>query len=630
MKNTSTSHFIIVFILIILIVPSFAQTTDTQEEHYFYFLSKKKSEVIMVGEMLSISNVIADTVFCYAATSELKQFETLGISYTLLPHPGIQPEAVMWDGSAKTRGQWDTYPTYEGYLQMMDDFATTYPNLCSLVCFDTLSSGRELLAININNGISTASDVRPRVLYTSTMHGDETVGYVLMLHLIDSLLTGYGNDPVATFLVDSLNIWINPNANPDGTYWAGNHTVSGSRRYNSNFVDLNRNYPDPENGPHPDGKTWQEETIAFMNLADEIGFDISVNIHGGAEVCNYPWDTWSPITADDLWWQLVCNEYADTAQYFSPPGYMDDFGTGVINGYDWYTTNGSRQDYMNWFQQCREFTLELSRTKNPASSQLPAFWEYNHRSLFNYLKQASYGVHGFVTDSVTGQPVKAKVFIAGHDIDSSWVFSDHANGDFHRYLKAGTYPVTFSAPGYISKTVIVTVTDAEKQFVDVQLLPQSLVQTIIFPEGWTGFSTYLIPENDSTEVIFSPLADTLIIIKYFTRVFWPPYSNSLPVISPFEGYIVKMKNETTISFTGYLPGTSTIELYEGWNRIPVMSVDSISSATLFSPVLDKIIIVKSFNGDQIYWPESGINSMEYLYSGRSYLIKVDEDCSITY
>jgi carboxypeptidase D len=36
-------------------------------------------------------------------------------------------------------------------------------------------------------------EYEPEFMYTSTMHGDETVGYVLMLRLIDYLLTNYGN-----------------------------------------------------------------------------------------------------------------------------------------------------------------------------------------------------------------------------------------------------------------------------------------------------------------------------------------------------------------------------------------------------------------------------------------------------
>ncbi len=36
---------------------------------------------------------------------------------------------------------------------------------------------------------------------------------------------------------------------------------------------------------------------------------------------------------------------------------------GVTNGYDWYTTSGNRQDFMNWYHGCREVTLELAEAK---------------------------------------------------------------------------------------------------------------------------------------------------------------------------------------------------------------------------------------------------------------------------
>ena len=94
-------------------------------------------------------------------------------------------------------------------------------------------------------------------------------------------------------ILDNCEIWINPLANPDGTYRSGNSTVNGAVRYNANFVDINRNFPDPADGPHPDGEVWQPETMIMMNVASANCFSASANFHGGEEVANYPWDTWS-------------------------------------------------------------------------------------------------------------------------------------------------------------------------------------------------------------------------------------------------------------------------------------------------------------------------------------------------
>ncbi|MBE0640779.1 MAG: carboxypeptidase regulatory-like domain-containing protein, partial [Bacteroidales bacterium] len=310
---------------------------------------------------------------------------------------------------------------------------------------------------------------------------DETVGYVLMLRLADYLLSNYASDPRIQRMVDSIDIWINPLANPDGTYRFGNQSVAGASRYNANWVDINRNFPDPEDGPHPDGFAWQPETQIFMNFASSHNFGISCNIHGGAEVCNYPWDTWyawQKLHPDDIWWQFVCNEYADTAQLYSPSGYLDDFGTGVTHGATWYSIDGGRQDYMNYFHHCREFTLEISSTKLPSASLLPNYWNYNYRSLLNYMEQSLNGLHGLVTDSLTGQFIHAKVFITGHDADSSHVYSDSVCGDYYRYLPTGTYAITFSCPGYLTKTIPgISITQGQSRRLDVELKPEGFMVT---------------------------------------------------------------------------------------------------------------------------------------------------------
>lgn len=88
-----------------------------------------------------------------------------------------------------------------------------------------------------------------------------------------------------------------------------------------------------------------------MSLADNYFFNLSANFHGGAEVVNYPWDTWSRLHTDNTWWIFVSRQYADTAHAHSPTGYMAGFNNGITNGYAWYRITGGRQDYMTYFQQ---------------------------------------------------------------------------------------------------------------------------------------------------------------------------------------------------------------------------------------------------------------------------------------
>ena len=429
------------------------KTLDDRGEVYFKFHNSPGS-ISEANKIVSVdrsSNY--DWIYAYANKKQFGDFLKLKIDFEVLPAPGLlyMPE-MREEVDIDIVDEWDFYPTYEAYVDIMYQFEADYPDLCKIINIGSTVEGRKLLFAKITDNVNTG-EAEPRFMYTSTMHGDETGGYVLMLHLIDYLLSNYGSSDDITNLVGNTEIWINPLANPDGTYALGNGNVWGAKRYNGNNIDLNRNYPDPEDGPHPDGNEWQPETESFMHLADSLRFTMSANLHAGAEVCNYPWDTWSKLTADDDWWQFVCREYADTAHLYSPAGYMTQYDNGITNGYAWYSISGGRQDYMNYFAGCREFTLELSNTYILIENKLPLFWEYNYRSFLNYMKQVLFGFQGTVTDTETGDPVNAKVTLINHDTDNSFVFAGGDFGDFYRPVLAGTYDLKFTADGYHDKII---------------------------------------------------------------------------------------------------------------------------------------------------------------------------------
>jgi len=236
-------------------------------------------------------------------------------------------------------------------------------------------------------------------------------------------------------------------ANPNGTYSGGNHTVGSATRYNANNIDLNRNFPDPAVGDNPDGNAYQQETQFMMAFAEKHRFDLGMNIHGGAEVVNYPWDTWSKRSPDDVWWRYIGGNYRDSAQANSPIGYLTGVTNGLSNGYDWYRITGGRQDYMNYFHDTREFTLEISGIKLYPTENLPQLWNYNKAALLGYLHEATYGIQGLITDA-RGKSIHAKIEVLGYDADNSEVFSDSLNGFFVRYLKEGTYQLKISTDGY--------------------------------------------------------------------------------------------------------------------------------------------------------------------------------------
>jgi len=453
-------------IILILIAGSIhAQTNQT----YFKFDIESNKEINTLTRLISIDNVVGSTIYAYATNDQFDHFKTLGYEYSILPNPGTLYQPRMSD-DRQTILEWDAYPTYGAYVDMMYQFAIDYPALCAVENIGFSVQGREILFAKLSANIGS-EEYEPEVMYSSTMHGDETTGYILLLRLIDYLLSNYGIDPQATDILNNMEVWINPLANPDGTYITGNESVYGAQRNNANNYDLNRNFPDPDEGQNPGGPH-QPETIAMMDFFDEHSFVISANFHGGAEVVNYPWDTWPQRHADDSWFIQICHEYADSAQANSPSGYMAGFDDGITNGWDWYSISGGRQDYLNYWKGCRENTIELSNTKLLPENQLDDHWNYNRAALITYIEQAYYGIKGTVTDANTGLPIEAIISVIGHDIDSSEVYTDPDIGDYHRMIDDGTYDLQFNATGYITQTVSgVNVIDRAVTYIDVQMQP---------------------------------------------------------------------------------------------------------------------------------------------------------------
>lgn len=455
---------ILLIVFMLLSVSIFADT-----EHYFRFKFDKSIDMISISKSLSIDNIRDGYVYAYSNDAELANFRSMSIEFEVLTNPSLLCDDVkMMDktGSLRTENEWNAYPTYDAYIEMMNSFATDYPDLCSIMNIGKTVKGKDLLVAKLTADNGKA---KPTILLTSSMHGDETTGYVMMLRLIDYLLTRYGIDDEITQIIDNTVLYINPLHNPDGTYKTSDLTVSGATRFNANYVDLNRNFPDPFGSQNPTG-IWQPETVAFMEFAKTYNTIMSMNLHGGVELVNYPWDSKKARHADDTWYANVSRQFATLAQNnSSSSNYFTDENNGITNGYDWYYTSGSRQDYVVYYTYSREFTAEISTTKLVKASDLPKYWEYLKDSFIYFIKQVQYGIRGQVTDVNTGEPVKAKVFIKGHDQDNSFVYSDSENGCFFRVIDAGVYTLEISADGYKSPVVVENVVVEDDQFIELKV-----------------------------------------------------------------------------------------------------------------------------------------------------------------
>ena len=445
---------------------------------------------------VSITSVKDKNVIINISPLTIDWFISENYNYSVLER--ADTKSVVSATSMNQAMQWQTYPTYPQYDSIMKYFATTYPTLCRLDTVGKSINGRYVFALKISDNAAVSED-EPGVFYSSTMHGDELVGYVLMLRLADYLLKNYNLDSRVKNMVDNLEIWINPLANPDGTYTSGN-AITYPTRENANGYDLNRNFPDP----FTPNTTKQKETLDMMKFMRKHRFVISANFHSGSEVVNYPWDRWySKIHADNDWFNSISRAFADTIHKYSGPAYMADLDNGVTRGALWYVIYGGRQDYATWELQGREVTIELDYTKETPAPQLELLWQYDYRSFLGYLENALYGIHGLVRDAHTTGPVPAKIFISGHDADSSQVYSDTLSGRFIRLLSPGAWNLTFSANGYRDTTinnVLVVARQRTDLIVDMKSITSDIDNsypeiTLLYPNPAVSYIMAKLPEK---------------------------------------------------------------------------------------------------------------------------------------
>ena len=492
----------VIFLPLLAFSQNDAKSILMQRGELYFKFSIEPQRLNEFSNIVSIDGYRDGYCYAYANAQEFAQFRSFGIACEPVREYYEAKSDLLMAESLSDMFAWNRYPTYNIYCEMMQYFAHTYPEICKLDTIGTTFSGYKLLVVKISDNVNE-DETEPEFFLGGQMHGDELIGGMVCLRLIDKLLSEYGNNQEVTNLVDNMEIFINPLSNPEGTYLGGGNNLDFAIRYTRNdygldhFIDMNRNFPDAIAGEHPDGKEYSIETEAFMQYADNHHFVMSANLHSGAEVVNYPFDTDPSLPADDTWWRMVSQEYVTLARQYGGESYMtSDFPSGYINGYAWYTITGSRQDYMNYFKHCREVTLELSIDKKLANDLLPSYTLRNIPPMLAYMTRATKGLRGFVTDSVTGEPLRAKVFISGHDYFNSHVYSYQTTGEYYRFLKSGHYNVSFYADGYIHKTISVDISDDSPLQLDVQLVQGYDPESLSVGEGVAQFFLYPNPVVD--------------------------------------------------------------------------------------------------------------------------------------
>jgi murein tripeptide amidase MpaA len=130
--------------------------------------------------------------------------------------------------------------TFDSYLRpheveaALKGFAEEHPGLCALTSIGKSHEGRDIWCLAVTNQATGPDAEKPALWLDANIHATEVTGCMGALHVVQRLLTAYGQEERITRLLDTRAVYVVPCLNPDGMEQALTSPVyvrSGTRRY---------------------------------------------------------------------------------------------------------------------------------------------------------------------------------------------------------------------------------------------------------------------------------------------------------------------------------------------------------------------------------------------------------------
>ncbi|MFE1961881.1 M14 family metallopeptidase [Streptomyces sp. NPDC059479] len=357
-----------------------------QYEIQMHATSATRTALARTGVTIDESD--SETVVVSADPTQAKKLRALGYEPTPL---GAVPDRSL-NGVIEPFDFPSADSRYHNYAEMTSEISSVisaYPNLVSQRVIGTSYQGRNIVALKISDNVATDEN-EPEVLFTHHQHAREHLTVEMALYLLKELTSDYGTDSRVTNLVNSREIWIVPDLNPDG----GEYDVAtGSyRSWRKNRqpntgssaigTDLNRNWAyrwgccgGSSSSPSSDtyrgsaGESAPEvKVVANFVRSRVIGgvqqIKAGIDFHTYSELVLWPFgyttaDTTTGMTLDDR------NAFATVGQKMAASnGYTPEQAS------DLYITDGSIDDWLWGTYKIFSYTFEMY----PSSSSGGGFY----------------------------------------------------------------------------------------------------------------------------------------------------------------------------------------------------------------------------------------------------------------
>lgn len=309
---------------------------------------------------------------------QIKKLRALGYDVTPL---GAVPDRSAGEDDVRLYDFPSGDSRYHNYAEMTAEINTAvaaHPSLVSRRVIGTSYQGRDIVALKISDNVGT-DEAEPEVLFTHHQHAREHLTVEMALYLLRELTSGYGSDARITGLVNSREIWIVPDLNPDGGEYdiaTGSYrSWRKNRQPNSGSsavgTDLNRNWAyrwgccggssgsassETYRGARAESAPEVKVVADFVRgrvVGGKQQITAGIDFHTYSELVLWPFgytysDTTTGMTADDR------NAFAAVGRKMAASnGYTPEQAS------DLYITDGSIDDWLWGDQRIFSYTFEM-------------------------------------------------------------------------------------------------------------------------------------------------------------------------------------------------------------------------------------------------------------------------------
>ncbi|MEU9286861.1 M14 family metallopeptidase [Streptomyces sp. NPDC048275] len=355
-----------------------APSADDVRQYEIQMQSDSKSRTALMQSGVTVDEADSHGVVISGRADQVKKLRQLGYEVTPL---GQVPDRSDGTGDVQPFDFPTADARYHNYAEMtseINSIISANPGIASQRVIGTSYQGRNIVAIKISDNVGT-DEAEPEVLFTHHQHAREHLTVEMALYLLRELTSDYGTDSRVTSMVNSREIWIVPDLNPDG----GEYDVAtGSyrswrknRQPNSGSTavgtDLNRNWNYRWGCCGGSSGTTSSETYrgASAESAPEVKvvanfvrsrvvggvqqIKAGIDFHTYSQLVLWPFgyttaDTTTGMTADDR------NAFATVGRSMATSnGYTPEQAS------DLYITDGSIDDYLWGSQKIFSYTFEM-------------------------------------------------------------------------------------------------------------------------------------------------------------------------------------------------------------------------------------------------------------------------------